>query len=72
MSRCADLEGHHDSVPVPFICWDTEDAEDLLVDLGIGHFDISGYYHDDNEALSPEDEFLDVPADEGDGIRNTR
>lgn len=43
---------------LPFRCFDTEDVEDLLVDLGVGHFDISGYYHD---GLDPNQDFLDFP-----------
>ena len=43
---------------LPLRCFDTEDVEGLLVDLGVGHFDQSGYYH---EYLDPEEELGDTP-----------
>lgn len=39
-------------------CYDTEDVEDVLVDLGIGYFDRSGEYR---EGQPPAVEIPDIP-----------
>jgi hypothetical protein len=52
-----------------FQCFDTEDVEGLLVELGVGYFDRLGNYHDGNEPVDDYDEgwFDDeVPAAEVD------
>jgi hypothetical protein len=44
---------------------DSDDCEDLLVDLGVGYFDEGGMYHDGLPPVTDDDYFEDGLTGEG-------